>query len=167
VGEVIRPLLKEGRFQTPLGELLGFCACRAELVATRVKDLLAQGVVVLMDRFHPTTTAYQGYAMDPSLVTLIEDITRATLKDRKPFAILFLNTPPDVCFERCKARGELDGIEARGLEFFQKAYAGYLRITAGPDYITLDGLLDPETIANQAIDAVEMQAAFQWGTRIH
>lgn len=44
----------------PMAELLLFAAARAQLVAERIRPALAQGEIVICDRFYDSTVAYQG-----------------------------------------------------------------------------------------------------------
>src|SRR5579871_3156731 len=63
LGEQIRHLLKhapEGQGMTPKTELLLFLASRAELVRKVIGPALDRGAWVLSDRFHDSTTVYQG-----------------------------------------------------------------------------------------------------------
>lgn len=60
LGEELRRLIKEGAAVTPIAELMLFTAARAELVAQRLKPDLAEGKIVVLDRFTDSTLAYQG-----------------------------------------------------------------------------------------------------------
>src|ERR1700735_428009 len=63
IGEQIRHLLKhapEGQGMNPKTELLLFLASRAELVRKVIGPALDRGAWVLCDRFHDSTTVYQG-----------------------------------------------------------------------------------------------------------
>lgn len=63
LGEAIRHLLKHdsaGRGMCPETELLLFAASRAELARKIIQPALTAGQWVLCDRFHDSTTVYQG-----------------------------------------------------------------------------------------------------------
>lgn len=61
LSERIRTLLLDpGLDVDPVAELLLFSAARAQLVAERIRPALAEGRVVVCDRFYDSTTAYQG-----------------------------------------------------------------------------------------------------------
>ena len=65
LGEEIRRLLKHtapGWSIVPEAELLLFAASRAQLVREVVNPLLAEGALVMCDRFLDSTTVYQGVA---------------------------------------------------------------------------------------------------------
>jgi dTMP kinase len=61
LSERIRALLLDPDLAVvPMAELLLFAAARAQLVEARIRPALAEGVVVVCDRFFDSTTAYQG-----------------------------------------------------------------------------------------------------------
>ena len=60
-GEAIRKLLKHGPDNlTPETELLLMNASRAQLVREVIRPALAEGQIVLCDRFYDSSTVYQG-----------------------------------------------------------------------------------------------------------
>ena len=64
IGEEIRHTLQHSeanRAMTSEAELLLMNASRAQLVREVIRPALDAGEVVLCDRFHDSTTAYQGY----------------------------------------------------------------------------------------------------------
>ena len=79
LGEQVRALLKAERrsAMSPLAELLLFSAARAQFVEDALQPALRQGLVVICDRFTPSTVAYQGYARGLSLKT-IEQLNKLT-----------------------------------------------------------------------------------------
>jgi dTMP kinase len=62
-GERIRAILKDGSIELdPRSEALLFAAARAELVARVIEPALAQGKIVVSDRYLDSSLAYQGEA---------------------------------------------------------------------------------------------------------
>lgn len=63
ISEKIRKILldKEHLEMFPLTEFLLFSAARSQLVDEVIKPALKKGMVVLCDRYHDSSTAYQGY----------------------------------------------------------------------------------------------------------
>src|SRR5580658_3856995 len=64
IGEEIRHTLKHSlsnQAMTAEAELLLMNASRAQLVREVIRPALAEGEIVLCDRFYDSTTAYQGY----------------------------------------------------------------------------------------------------------
>ena len=60
LGDRVRDLLLNGAGMSPEAEMFLFMAARAELLAERVLPALDRGAVVLLDRYHDSTLAYQG-----------------------------------------------------------------------------------------------------------
>ena len=67
VGDYLRQYLISGEPVSQIAELLMFEASRAELVARQITPALAEGVVVICDRFAGSTVAYQGYGRELDL----------------------------------------------------------------------------------------------------
>lgn len=61
LGGYLRDYLKSKRPLTREAELLLFEAARAQLVSEIIRPELAQGAVIICDRFTASTVAYQGY----------------------------------------------------------------------------------------------------------
>ncbi len=157
VGEAIRPLLKGGLFTSPVAELLGFSAARAELIATIVAPVLNDPhCVILQDRCGCSTTAYQGHGLNPELLPLINTVTEAAHAGHHPDIILFLDAPPALCLDRRAAATETDAIEARGLEFFDRVYAGYLeQLHTNPRMYRVDATRTEADVFRAAVNLLE------------
>jgi len=136
VGEEIRRILlaKKSR-RDPLdsvAEALLYLASRRVLVSRLIKPALAQGKVVLCDRFTDSTLAYQGFGRGlflPELRTLCSFASGGL----KPNLTFLLDIDPDVGLTRVSARPRPDGkgtdrIEELGLVFQQKVRQGYLKL---------------------------------------
>src|SRR6185312_6005320 len=70
IGEEIRHTLKhsnQNHAMTSEAELLLMNASRAQLVREIIRPALADGEIVLSDRFYDSTTAYQGYGRELDL----------------------------------------------------------------------------------------------------
>ena len=66
VGERVRELLKDpGVTVSAEAEALLFAAARAELVTEVIRPALADGLVVISDRYLDSSLAYQGAARGP------------------------------------------------------------------------------------------------------
>ena len=78
LGEALRDILKtptEGVEIDPVSELLLMNASRAQLVRQVIEPHLAQGAIVLVDRFFDSTVVYQGYGRGLDL-----DLVRKTIE---------------------------------------------------------------------------------------
>lgn len=124
LGERIRLLIRGDKPTTDLTELFLFQAARAELMPL-ITGALEKGKVVLVDRFTPSTVAYQGYGKGLDL-DLIEKTNRLATDSLEPDLVLLLDIPPEIGLERAGKRGHLDRFEAEDLAFHQRVRDGYL-----------------------------------------
>lgn len=137
VGEEIRHLLKHSeanRFMTPEAELLLLCASRAQLVREIIRPALAAGRIVLCDRFHDSTIAYQGYGRQLEL-GLVRSVVDFAVGDTRPHLTLMLHLPVSVSEQRRGARAgtaprSRDRFEEADREFFKRVEAGFRAVAA-------------------------------------
>ena len=135
LGEAIRHLLKHspaGHGMCAESEMLLFSAARAELVRKVIRPALAEGAVVLSDRFHDSTTVYQGIVrgLDPKLVASAH---RMAVGDCVPQLTLLLVLPVAEGRRRMMRRvrpvgGEADRFEAESNDFHGKVLLGFLQL---------------------------------------
>ena len=124
-GERIRDLLLDPSFAiNPRAELLLFEAARAQHVDTLIAPALESGAVVVCDRFHDSTTAYQGYARGIDL-ELVERIDRFATQGLRPDLTLLLDLPVDVGLARQR---RADRMSMEDLEFHERVRRGFLAI---------------------------------------
>jgi len=154
VGEQIRHLLQhadEGAKMCDATELLLFAASRAQLVRERIRPLLEEGVVVLLDRFLDSTTVYQGIARGlpaDSVAAINAFAVGGTLPD----LTLLLDMEASAAYERIMATGRhLDRIESQPLAFFEKVRQGYVELAQRePERVKLlDATDTPEVLHEQ------------------
>jgi dTMP kinase len=131
VGEVIRHLLKHdpvGQSMTAETELLLFAASRAELVRQLIHPALAQGDWIIADRFHDSTTVFQGNARGLPMEE-VSFINRYAIAQREPDLTLVLDLDPAEARSRALRRprpaGQKDRLEDLDLGFYQKVAEGY------------------------------------------
>jgi len=131
VGEVIRHLLKHdpvGQSMTAETELLLFAASRAELVRQLIHPALARGDWVIADRFHDSTTVFQGNARGLPMEE-VSFINRYAIAQREPDLTLVLDLDPAEARSRALRRprpaGQKDRLEDLDLGFYQKVAEGY------------------------------------------
>lgn len=118
-------------------ELLLMFAARAQHLQQLIKPALAQGKVVLCDRFTDATYAYQGggRGIDPQRIAVLEYFVQGPL--RPDLTILF-DLPVEAGMARAKQRGTLDRFERERHEFFDAVRENYLqRAQAEPERFRL------------------------------
>ena len=133
----------------PVAELFLYLAARADLVETIVLPALAQGRVVLSDRFAMSTEAYQmaGRGLDPLLVRAGN---QAATHGLIPDLTLILDLPPELGQARQIAAGkQRDRLDRESLEFHRRVVDYYLAVR-GEGVRHLDGRLPPDQLLQAA-----------------
>lgn len=150
LSEEIRNILlsKENLNMTKECEIFLFSASRAQLVREVIIPKLKEGFIVLSDRFHDSTTAYQGVGRNINLEDVFA-IHRVAIDDCIPDLTIFLDIPFEESVRRKKlANLPPDRIESMDKEFFDKVREGYLQIQKRePErFIVISGIGSPEEI---------------------
>jgi len=137
IGEEIRHTLKhsaDNEAMTAETELLLMNASRAQLVREVIRPALADGEIVICDRFYDSTIAYQGYGrqLDLKMVKAIIDV--AVGQTRPDITLLFV-VPHEISAERLLKRQSTlpfmrDRIEEADRSFFERVARGYQAIAA-------------------------------------
>ena len=150
LGERISDLLKWSKSVplTPVAELLLFNASRAQLVREVIEPALAQGQVVLCDRFHDSTVVYQGTGRKISPET-VAYINRIAVGNCIPDLTIVIDLDPRVGLERARGRELFDRMENQSLTFFQRVRKGYLEL------VTRESARVKLIDGTQGIDTVE------------
>lgn len=135
LGERIRELLLHSEAMAPEAELHLFLAARAELVAEVIAPALAAGRIVVLDRYHDSTLAYQGAARG-----LEVGWPRSF---PKPELTFLLALPAAAGLERRQTAGGGNRLDAEALAFHEAVAAAYDRLAAAePErWVRLDATL--------------------------
>lgn len=110
----------------PLTSLLLFNAARRQYIKEIVAPALAQGRMVMSDRFLFSTIAYQGYAEGLDL-SFVKDICFYTAGEYMPDRVFFLDITIDEMVRRQHQRGNahLDRYDQLDRTFHEKVWSGY------------------------------------------
>lgn len=148
VGEAIRRLLRSGKPLNSLAELMLFNASRTLLVEQRLRPALAQGRVVVCDRFVASTVAYQGFARQLSW-TLVDSVNAKAMGGVTPTLNVLLDLPPEEGLKRIGAAS--DRFEDENLDFHLRVREGYLaQVRSAPDeWLVVDGLSPASEVSKQ------------------
>ena len=156
--ERIRALVKDPALAIGArAEALLYAAARAQLVCERLQPALAQGRLVLLDRFLDSSLAYQGAGRELG-IEQVRAINLFALAGVEPDRTLLLRIAPAAGRERQRARAhEPDRLEREDEAFFERVAAAYERIAAAePERVrVLDASLPPADLLAQALAAVE------------
>ena len=155
LGESVRNLLQHddaGQGMSPEAELLLFAASRAQHVRELIVPAIAEGQIVLCDRFLDSTTVYQGVAraIDSKKV---DTVNQFAIGDTMPDLTILIDLPPEIGLARVHARsdGKLDRMENEAIEFFQAVRQGYLDLAKSEPkrFLVLDGSQSVEKLETQ------------------
>lgn len=110
-------------------ELLLMFAARAQHLNRLIRPALADGRVVISDRFTDATYAYQGggRGIDPQRIATLENWVQGELR---PDMVVLFDVPVETGMARARARSELDRFEQEQQGFFEKVRAMYLQRAA-------------------------------------
>ena len=160
ISEKVRNILLDNKNEKMFAEaeLFLFSASRAQLVQEKIRPYLEKGIYVISDRFHDSSTAYQGYGRGIKLevVKMIHDLA---IGDTIPDVTFFIDIPVGVANERRKKKSKvkLDRIEVADTEFYNRVRNGYLEIARQEErFKVIDGTQTIETIQNQIISELEL-----------
>ena len=142
VSEQIRRVLLDTR-NAGLGataELLLMFAARSQLVEEVIRPALADGKVIVCDRFADASYAYQGGGRQLGSET-VEVVEKLVLKDLQPDLTLLFDIPVEEGMKRVAGRGEADRFEIESVRFFERVRTAYLdRAKANPQrFRIIDG----------------------------
>jgi len=136
-------------------EALLYAAARAQLIKEVIKPAIAQGKVVLCDRFVYSSIVYQGIARDLGIDT-VKSINDCALGGLEADLVFMISIPYDKGIERKKNQRELDRLENVGMDFHKKVFEGYSKISSIYDKIELiNGDDSIENIHRDIVNRVE------------
>lgn len=138
---------------SPRTEALIYAADKAEHVDTMILPALADGQVVITDRYVDSTLAYQGAGRALHSGEL-ESLARWATADLRPHLTVVLDVDPRIGLARA---GEPDRIEGEPVEFHDRVRQRFLAL-AGADpahYLVVEAGGSPEQIHARVRTAVE------------
>lgn len=129
IGDQIRLILADlkNTGMNPRTETLLFLSARAQLVEQVIKPHLADGYIVLCDRYADSTMAYQGYGHQNDLKQ-IETLINFTTGGLKPDLTLMLDVDVEEGLKRKSQGIEWNRLDAYSLEFHERVQKGYYEL---------------------------------------
>ncbi len=160
LSEKIRTILLDNKNEKMLmeTELFLFSASRAQLVREKIRPYLEKGFYVISDRFHDSSTAYQGYGRGIP-VDVIDGVHKLAIRDTVPDITFFIDIPVGIANERKKkkSKGKLDRIELADMEFYTRVRNGYLETAKNESrFKVIDGTQSIQNIHNHIISEFEL-----------
>ena len=135
-------------------EALLFAAARAQLVAERLRPLLAEGRWVLLDRFVDSSLAYQGAGRGLG-VEEVRALNAFATGGLRPDRTLLLRIAPERGLARIAGR-EADRLEREDGAFFAAVAEAYDALAAAePDrFAVIDADAPPDAVLAAALEAL-------------
>jgi dTMP kinase len=129
IGDQIRATLLDLKNTAMIdrAEALLYQAARAQLVDEVIKPQLAQGGIVLCDRYADSTLAYQGYGHQNTVESLQEIINYAT-GGLTPDLTILLDIEPEVGLKRRQDAGGFDRLDSYDIDFHHRVRDGYKKL---------------------------------------
>jgi dTMP kinase len=156
ISESIRQILLDGDHaaMSARAEILLYSAARAQIVYEVIQPALAQGKMVLADRFVDSTTAYQGYGrnLDREFVRHVNEFATTSLL---PDVTFFIDVSIAVAAERRRLSGRTaDRLEVEAMAFYQRVREGYSAIArqSAGRVVTIPGERSIESITAKICD---------------
>ncbi len=129
-------------------EIFLFSASRAQLVREKIRPYIEKGIYVISDRFHDSTTAYQGFGRGINLDS-VAHINKLAVGSTIPDITFFIDIPVEEAEKRKSIRQnlELDRIEISNLDFYKRVREGYLFLANNEKrFKAIDGTLNEKEI---------------------
>ncbi|HSO10959.1 MAG TPA: dTMP kinase [Anaerolineales bacterium] len=112
----------------PRTETLLYQAARAQIVEQVIKPRLADGEIVISDRYYDSTIAYQGYGHQQDLEQVRALVKYAT-GGLVPDLTVLLDLDVEIGLKRKKQHGlEWNRMDAHEVKFYERVRAGYLEM---------------------------------------
>ena len=129
IGEQIREVLHslKNTEMNPRTETLLYQAARAQFVEQIIKPRLADGEIVISDRYADSTLAYQGYGHQQDLTQVRALINYAT-GGLTPDLTILLDVDVEIGLARKSNGDEWNRLDAYTVEFHRRVREGYLEL---------------------------------------
>lgn len=157
IGAGIRKILlsENSRALSPFAEVLLYLADRFQHVSEFLRPRLERGELVLCDRYHDSTIAYQGYARNLSR-DLLSEIWKGSGMALEPDHTFLFDIDPETGIARSLRKLKMQQLdesrfEKEALEFHARVRAGFLELARlhPQRIVVLDGRLESERIHQQ------------------
>lgn len=156
IGEQIRAVIHSLRNHNMASttEFLLYNAARAQIVAELIRPALAQGKIVLCDRYADSTLAYQGYGRQLDM-NMVRDVIGYATGGLAPDVTFYIDVSIEDGLARRNqghARGEeLNRMDVQTRDFYERVRAGYAAMQrADPArWVVIDGARSIEQVQSE------------------
>jgi dTMP kinase len=170
LGQQLRRLLLDSALTSAEGlsdttELLLYAADRSQHVQQQLRPAIAQGTLILCDRFTDSTVAYQGYGRGFDL-TLIDQLNQISTQGLVSDLTFWLDLDVRQGLQRTRQRpSDLEGqdrMEAADLAFHQRVQQGFSAVAQAASHIVRIDASESEQQVAQRIQSVMEKQLRQW-----
>ena len=144
-GKKLKNILIDGSNLNPVAQLLLFMADHSHHVESLIKPALAEGKIILCDRFVDSTIAYHSFGyglsslaydgpfpeMTDELLKLIPMLIESLAIDH----VFYLDASAEMCMERMKDR-EQDRLDKLGIDFYRRVKDGFDFLYQSPNNVS-------------------------------
>ncbi|HWQ56137.1 MAG TPA: dTMP kinase [Bryobacteraceae bacterium] len=157
VGAQIRRILLDAANQDlrPTAELLLYFASRSQNVDELILPALAEGAIVLSDRFTDSSLVYQGCGRGLGVEAVLM-LDRIACRGLVPDLTLLVDIDLETSLARARARNEAvrhdeTRMDEQSVEFHRKVRDAYMALAAqeAARYRIVDGRADPDTVERE------------------
>jgi dTMP kinase len=127
------------------------------LVREKIRPYLDEGIYVISDRFHDSSTAYQGYGRGISIKVILS-IHKLAIGNTIPDITFFIDIPVEIAEQRRqeKLSKHLDRIENSNKDFYSRVRNGYFELTKNENrFRILNGIDNIENIHERIINEID------------
>ena len=150
---------------SPLSEFLLYSASRAQLVREVIEPALANGDVVVCDRYSDSSVAYQGFGRGLER-EFLQTVTWEATRGLSPHMTFLLDLDPAVGLNRAASRSTQDRLERADLTFHTRVRQGFLALAeAQPErFVVLDATRPADELEEQIWGLVARTLSFLAGS---
>lgn len=129
ISEKLREIIldKNSSAMTAQCEALLYAAARCQIIDEVILPALADGKLVILDRYIDSSFAYQAYARGLGY-DFVAKANVYALENCMPDLTVFMDVSPDKAFSRKGGVDAGDRLETAGAEFHNKVYDGYKKL---------------------------------------
>ncbi len=134
----------------PVAEAYLMAASRAQHVRETIAPALAEGKIVISDRFVDSSIAYQGYGrnLGAEEITALNELA---VNGVKADMVILLDAPPSVGLARLgKSTKQKDRLDMQQKDFYERVRAGYLTLAKNNPsrYVVVDAAKSLQDVAS-------------------
>ncbi|MGF6377049.1 dTMP kinase [Clostridiales Family XIII bacterium PM5-7] len=156
IGEKLRKIIldQKNSEMCDMSEALLYAASRAQHVEQLIRPALAEGKVVVCDRFIDSSIAYQGYGRQ--LGDSVRIINELAVAGCMPDLTLLMEISPEVGKSRIKVESQ-DRLEREKIDFHNRVFAGYEELLqVYPErFVGIDASRDKDAIRKDIVAQVD------------